>query len=243
MQQLINGREKLQDFGRFLRDTHQGDPLEYANNYHLQRFDSRNPPPTAELVRMHCELLPSSPAVRFGPLFMKEVFYSRLPEMGSVFGAVAMIGGEHAAFVSATDDSAGFMSQALRRHFIRVVGSVAKSIAARPTRVSAVFEVIRLMRHRGWQDDNQPQGEILSMGVRPAYRQPQFVAESQLSIAQDLLDHAVSAIRKKGRTRIRAVVDADNIAAQMLYWGSGWHLERARVPGWTVPSVEFVVEI
>lgn len=213
------------------------------NNYHLRRFDAASAPMTRQLVELHCELLPTSPISRFGRSFMERVFYSELPSLGAVFGAVAVIGGRPAGFVAATDDSARFMRKAFRQKFFEVGWAVGRSVLARPARIRVILEIVRLMHFRRVEDHTEHEGEILSMGVRPEFRDPKYFSRMKINFAQDLLDDAVRAVKNAGCRRIRAVVDADNSAAQFFYSGNGWRLTRTSVPGWIVPSVEFSLDL
>jgi ribosomal protein S18 acetylase RimI-like enzyme len=91
--------------------------------------------------------------------------------------------------------------------------------------------------------DGRPDGEILSLGVLPAYREPRFVRQSGLRISNDLLNTAVSELRARGVRAIRATVKADNAPAKLFYTGLGWTLGRTTVPGWQHATVEFVQHV
>ena len=81
------------------------------------------------------------------------------------------------------------------------------------------------------------------MGVRREFRESSFVTKSGLHIAHDLMDDVIGRFGAIGVSRIRAVVDADNPAAQFFYRGLGWSFARANVPGWGDQVVESVLEI
>jgi ribosomal protein S18 acetylase RimI-like enzyme len=79
----------------------------------------------------------------------------------------------------------------------------------------------------------------LSLGVLPEFRDPGFVQRTRLRIARELTVSAVKRLSETGKNSVIAIVDFDNLPAQMMYHGLGWRLTRKSVPGWRTPSVEF----
>jgi len=215
-------------------------------SYQLVPFDRNTPAPVQVLARLHQELIPSSPIVLLGKGFMEQFYYHILPREGLICGAVAYIDGQPAGFIVATPDSARFMRIGLRRHWWRLIWIVGTSVLREPKRLAAIWEAWQIMRGRGQRpltptgEAEALEGELLSFGVLPAYRNPKFIRQSGLQISQDLFNRAVSQIQEAGICQIRAIVDADNTAAKLFYHGLGWHLDRTQVPGWRIPSVDFV---
>ena len=211
--------------------------------YRLESFDQRNPPPAGIVAGMHARLLPTSPAVKLGADFLESCYYTILVEVGAVMGSVAWVDESPAGFIAVTDNSARFMRNALRRRPFRVIRAGAGALLENPARVAAVFEILMLMSAYQRQPIEDAEGEILSMGIEEVFRGPEFVSRSGHRVAIDLLDIEMGRLQRLGRKRVRAVVDASNTAAQLFYRGLGWSLERAGVPGWRSPTVEFVFDL
>lgn len=192
------------------------------------------------VAQLHGELLAHSPVVLLGPEFMEHFYYGRLPRERFIGASLARIDGEPAGFISFTTDASGFMSAALRRHWLRVGGILAGAIARRPGRLGAVREALTIMRGLPAAEAAAGTGELLSFGVRPAYRGAAFVRKSGVDVGARLLESALDALRARGAVRVRAIVDQDNLAAKLFYRGAGWDLGNPNVPGWRVPTCEFV---
>ena len=207
--------------------------------YRLVPFGGGAQAPVEDVTRLHTVLLPASPVALLGPRFMRGFYYRVLPWEGLILGAVAYVDERPAGFVAATSDANGFMRTALRRHWWPAAWAVGTSVLASPTSAAAVWQAWRVMRSRR-RAEHEAAGEILSLGVLPAYRQPAFVRQHGLHIAADLLEMAVERLRCLGVRQIGAAVRADNTEAKLFYAGLGWNLHRAEVPGWGAASVEFV---
>lgn len=209
-------------------------------SYKLVPFDRDTPAPVRDLAQLHQTLLPTSPVALLGQRFMEQFYYNILPREGLICGAVAYINDRPAGFIVATDDSIWFMRVALRLHWFRLIWEIGTSVLLSPKRLSAIWEAWQIISHRNPARVGELEGELLSFGVLPAYRNPRFIRESGLQISQDLLNKAVTQINQQGIAQIRAIVDADNTPAKMFYHGLGWSLDRAQVPGWQSLCVEFV---
>lgn len=209
-----------------------------AAAYRVEWLDGTRPAAAAEISRLHAGLLPTSPVARLGCPFMEGFYYRLLPARGYILAALARVDGEPAGFVAATDDSAGFMRAAAIRHFPALGLVLARSLLLSPRRLAAALQGWRLMRLSPTAQGTASAGEILSMGVVPAHRTTSLPGGGR--IADDLLERAIERLRERGVTVVRAIVDADNLAAKLFYHGRGWRLETPDVGGWEVPSVEFV---
>ena len=210
-----------------------------ARDYCLLRFGADDVmTPAGDLARLHATLLPESPVSRLGHRFMEDFYYRVLPREGLVFGAVAYVDRQPAGFVAATHDRAGFMRSGMRRFWPRVLWVVGASVLTAPKSLGAVWQAWRVMRSRPAASVGLD-GEILSLGVLPAYREPGFVRRSGLRIATDLLDAAVDRLRELGIPKITAAVRMDNAEAKLFYAGLGWTLHRASVQGGGPAALEF----
>lgn len=211
--------------------------------YRLARFDKHSPAPARDVAELHAELLPTSPVVKLGRPFLEGFYYAILPAAGALFGALALVDETPAGFIVATDDSARFATNAIRGRRLAVARAIVPSMIRSPRRMAAAAEILRLAFTTTSTAGGRPEGEILSMGVRDRFREPQFVARSGLHIAHDLMDDALERLHAVGVSRVRAVVDADNLTAQFFYRGRGWSRTRAHVPGWRSRVVEYAREL
>lgn len=208
--------------------------------YDLVSFGPDSAPPTRDLSRLHESLLAGSAVAAIGQRFMEGFYYSILPREGIIFGVVAYVDGRPAGFVVATDDSAGFMRAAVRRWWPSVGWLVATSVLWSPKSMKAVWDVCYAIRKRTGRGGLEARGEILSLGVCAEYRSSSFVRRSGLRISNDLLDHAVAQLGKRGVSVVRALVNAENIATKLFYCERGWSLSQNQAADWNAPTVEFL---
>jgi ribosomal protein S18 acetylase RimI-like enzyme len=211
--------------------------------YEIVPFDGEHLPPVRDLATLHAELLPTSPVALLGPEFMQQFYYRILPRERLISGAVAYVDRQPAGFIVATQDSAGFMRSALRRHWLYLSWVLALSVLRQPIkRLGAIWEALQIMRHQP-AEAGVMSAELLSFGVLPEYRSPRFIRQTKLQVSKELFDAAVNQLKAEGVSRIRAIVDADNTPAKLFYHSLGWYVERSNVPGWRTPSVEFVQKL
>jgi ribosomal protein S18 acetylase RimI-like enzyme len=196
----------------------------------------------ADLASLHQQLLGHSPLVLMGPEFMRQFYYSILPEHGLITGAVAYVDDEPAGFIVATGDPEGFMSAAVRRFWLRLCWIMFRSVLASPRRVLAIKEAYTIQGNVQTQSFGPEVGELLSFGVLPQFRSRSFVKRTSLHIGADLLRRAVEQLSAAGKTRIRAVVDKGNLEAKFFYRSQGWRVGLADVQGWSVPTMEFLLD-
>lgn len=211
-----------------------------APAYRVVALNASNTASAADLAALHAQLLGHSPVALLGPDFMRRFYYTALPQMGLIFGAVAYVDSEPAGFIVATADSAGFMRTGIRRAWWRLGWTMLSSLVRNPARVAAVWEAFGIMRGVEQAPSEKPVGELLSFAVLPQFRERRFVARAGLRISQDLLREAMKGLRLAGVTHGRAIVDADNLEARLFYLGNGWTPGLARVPGWAKHTVEFL---
>ncbi|SRR5712691_503390 len=209
-------------------------------DYRVLPYGAGAPATVRDLARLHATLLPASPVSLLGRRFMENFYYRVLPREGLAFGAVAYVNEQPAGFVAATHDRNGFMRTAVRHYWPHLLWVIGVSVLTAPKSLGAIWQAWRVMGSRRRAEGGEPEGEILSLGVLPAYREPGFVRQSGLRIATDLLDVAVGRLRRLGVQHIGAAVSADNTEAKLFYSGLGWRLHCTCVPGWGPAAVEFV---
>ena len=212
-----------------------------SEGYQLRALSGGRPSDSevSDIVALHHALLPRSPVVALGRYFMESFYYPTLIADGEIYVGTAYVDGECAGFVAATDDPDGFISAATRRHWFRCFGTVFVSLLANPLRLRAVKEAYDIQKHVQHVSRAEKTGEILSLGVHGQFRTRGFVKKRGLRISDDLVDMAVSYLRNRKIETVRAVVDRDNLEAQLFYRARGWTIGSADVQGWGVPSVEF----
>lgn len=173
---------------------------------------------------------------------MRDVYYGRLVRSGLANAFVAYVDQTPAGFIIATDQPAGFMSAGFRKHPFTVGWALMRAILDKPARFADLVYTARLNATR--QSDDPPAlGELLSFGVAEAFRRPAFVRSSGIRVGAALLDAALGYLRGCGAKQVRAIVDSDNLAAQLFYRGAGWQLGNPTVKGWDVPTCEFLTEL
>lgn len=196
-----------------------------------------------DIAGLHAELLGHSPLVLMGPRFMRDFYYTALPEAGFISGAVAYVDGQAAGFIVATADPAGFMAKALRAHWWRAAWSMFVSVVRHPSRLLAMKEAYEIQSNVQAEEYGEHVGELLSFGVLPQFRSRGFLKETGLYIGSDLAEAAVKQLRHGGKSRIRAIVDKDNLEAQLFYRSQGWKVGLKTVKGWRVPTIEFILNL
>ena len=174
---------------------------------------------------------------------MEDFYYSTLPNEGLICGAIAYVDDVAAGFIVATDDPSSFMSRASRRHWMSLVWIILKSLGRDPRRILAMHEAYQIQSNVQAIEYGNEVGELLSFGVMPEFRSRAFVRETELAIGADLLATALSQLKALGKSRIRAIVDKDNLAAQLFYRLHGWQVGQKSVSGWRVPTMEFLFEV
>lgn len=209
----------------------------------LVAFSAEAAPPAALLARLHAELLPRSPLSHLGPRFMEKFYYSWLPRDGRIFGWVAYVDEQPAGFITATENSEGFMGLAIRRRWPWLGWTLFTSLVLSPRRLRPTWEAIQLMRTRDPEARGRPEGEILSFGVLPEFRSPKFIRKSGHKIGAELMARAIERLGEMKAPVVRAIVDADNRLAQLFYHSQGWELTRDDVPGWREATWEFSLEL
>jgi len=231
-------------------------PPQSSGDFRIVAFDNHQTAPSGLLAELHSRILPTSPLVRLGHRFMEKFYYEVLPENGLIFGAVAYLGEQPAAFVVATDDSSGFIRRAIRRCWLKMTYECCVSLLTNPRVLKGVPEALALTKARftEWRHrsrHSQPEieatisdsngGEILSIGTLPEFQTPKFHRDTRLNLAEELLKFAVNRLQNNGTPVVRCIVDADNKPAQFFYHSRGWRRQAASNAGWKVPVVEFVL--
>jgi len=214
-------------------------------NYEIQEFgvDGAESECARNAAALHATLLGHSPLVLMGAEFVEEFYYTVLPAESRICGAIACVDGVPAGFIVATADPNGFMSSAVKKHWAHICWILLKSLLRNPGRIFAIKEAWQIQSNVQASDYGPDVGELLSFGVLPEFRTRRFLKTEELYIASDLLKIAVRQLQELGKKRLRAIVDKDNIEAQLFYRANGWRVGLKTVKGWRVPTMEFLVDV
>lgn len=213
--------------------------------YQVETFGGSEPAATVsqDLADLHSELLAHSPAVLMGRSFLKEFYYRYLPADDLMCGAIAYLGDAPAGFMIGTGQPADFMQQATRRHWLKMTTLMMMSVLRHPGRIGALIEARKIQSNVQAQQYDEGMGELLSFGVLREFRSRRFVREHGIRIADDLMAATIQQLTDLGKTQIRAIVDKDNLEAQLFYRAHGWQVGIRSVQGWRVPTMEFLLTI
>ena len=183
----------------------------------LERLDPKNPTSVADAARLHAELLPTSPVVRLGPVFMRRFYYRKLVDDGLVGCSLYYADGIAAGFIAYTASSSGFMSEGLRRHWLYLSAVLGLSVLQDPRRIGGIVWTVNHMRKQRGPQRPSPPGELLSFGVLREFRTPQYVRSTGRRISMSLYDSAIAYFRERGVPAFRAVVETSNREALLFY--------------------------
>jgi hypothetical protein len=189
------------------------------------------PPPHASpavLAELHTELLPTSPAVRLGPRFLRDFYYRVLPEEGLVLGFVAYRGDVPMGFLATTRDANGFLTTALRRRWPSLIGVLAR----RPPSPRAVLRAVQVGGDRHRRDERV--SEFLSLAVRPT-RERGAPGPSRRDVAVMMME----AVSEHLPRPLVALVDETNPPAQRMYEEFGWIVSDRLTAGWPVTQLVY----
>lgn len=203
----------------------------------LRALRPDDPRDAAAITRLHLALLGHGPMARLGELFLRRFCYGALVRDGYLEAALAEVGGRPAGFVSYTGRSITFHRDALRRRAPTVAGLLVLSVLRDPRVLGRLAKAVWLMRSRRAEQEREqdPLGEVLSIGVLPAYRAP------QRRVSEALVAHAADALRRQGVDRMRMVVEAHNTATLLLYHRLGARFEPYEHAGQPMVQVWFAL--
>jgi len=191
----------------------------------IRPLDPRNPRDLEAVTRMHAALIPQSPVCQLGPEFMQKFYYRKLVEDKLIQCDLYEHEGTPAGFIAYTEIPSRFMSEGLRHHWLYLTGVLAFSICRNPQRIAAVLKALTIMGSRTRKTRTSGEGEMLSLGVLPEFRTPQFIRRTGKRIPSALFEHARTYFRNKGVVNIYLLVEAENTPAMMLYRAMGGRFE------------------
>lgn len=197
----------------------------------LRAFGPGQPARISDLVALHRELLPTSPALHLGDGFLEDFYYDALPADGLILGQVAYLGDRPVGFVVVTPDSNGFLSTAVRRRW----GLLVKVLLRHPPGPRRTREAVRLARSR--DGEREPGlGEVLSLGVRPPEAGGPTSSKVRRVLARQLVGCGLEML---GDRPAIALVDDTNVSARALYTSLGWTVSAKVTAGWPTPQIVY----
>jgi len=203
-------------------------------------FDNKHTVDRHVLATLHRTLLPHSPVALLGPIFMEEFYYKDLADLGLIFGYVVYVDEKPAGFIVATHCPSKFMSEGIKRKWYKLIYIMLKIIIIQPKRITSFIEALQIMSKLPGSAKKDNIGELLSFGVLPKYLKKINKNKQKCNISKELLEKAIEQLLDRKCKEIRAVVDKNNLTAKMFYHGMGWKLDKEKVEGWKVPTVQFV---
>ena len=195
----------------------------------IKRLDPKNQTDLENTIRLHTELLPTSPVARLGPIFMRRFYYRKLVEDGLMVCNLYYHMGNPAGFMALTSDSAGFVTRGFRRHWVSALGVLCEMVLMDPGRIGVIYSVARTLRKRNRYVANEISGELLSFGVLPEYRSTKFIQQTNKQISLEFFESAKEYFRQIGMPAFGGMVEAKNRATILFYHSLGCQIHE--VPG------------
>src|SRR5437764_450962 len=127
------------------------------------------------VARLHCELLPRSPAALLGHEFLESFYYRSLVEDRLVWCNTFYYDCVLAGFIACTHSAYDFMTQGLRSDWLELARVLVNSIVRNPRHLKVIAGVAQMMRKRNRQSPSTCNSEILSLGVLPEFRGSDFL--------------------------------------------------------------------
>lgn len=198
-----------------------------AIEYRLREIEIDNKQDLATIARLHMELLDFGPMAGLGAFFIREICYRIQLQDGLLRVALYEVDHQPAGFVAYTPRSITFHRSSLSNHWVYVGAVLTLSILRDPRRLLRLLRAVRVVFSRRAEQEleQDPLGEVVCIGVRPAFLTPAFVRRSGLRIGEELVRHAASYLQRAGIRKMRMIVDADNKVALFFYHRLGARLE------------------
>jgi ribosomal protein S18 acetylase RimI-like enzyme len=195
---------------------------------------------------LHEELLPFGPIAALGADFLTVVAYRAPVRDGLLQLALAEVDGKPAGFVAYLADSERFHRDAMSKHVLLAGFQLLRAMVRDPRRVRAVPRILRVMRSRvGDGEDHGDRGgslgEVIGVGVRPAYLTAKFRKASGRWLSRDVIAWAADDLFKAGKTGLRMFVAAENTRTLLLYQLLGAEFEKVEHGGEPTMAVTFTL--
>jgi ribosomal protein S18 acetylase RimI-like enzyme len=183
----------------------------------------------ATIAALHAELLPTSPLARLGVPFLEHFYYRGPVAAGLLAAFVARDDATPAGFIACTA-AADFSQRLVREHRVGFAVALARSLVTAPRRAGDLLRLSRATRARGpaapanATGGPESAGELLSLGVREAFRTREYLRRTHRRLSFELLDAALRHLRAAGCNRFAGYVEAANQPTLLMYQGLGCQL-------------------
>lgn len=168
---------------------------------------------------MHMELLDFGPMAGLGEPFIRKACYKMHMMDGSLRTAIYEVEGDPAGFVAYTDRGISFHRDGIRKHWLYAAFALAHSLLSDPRRIAGLPRALKVVASRRGEarEYTDPLGEIVCIAVKREYLRRDYAPREGVSISEALIEFAGDRLRERGLRSMRALVDAPNKAALMLY--------------------------
>ena len=194
-------------------------------------------------AHLHSTLLPGSPIALLGPVFMRKFYYSRLVQDGLIHCDLYEYQGEAVGLIAYTRYPGDFLSRGLHKHFFYLAGIMIWTIFQRPSRIMQITQALGMTWNRNKEKSHEKKidGEILSLGVLPQYRDRKFIGRTGISIPRELFQHVKDYFRQQNIATIRMFVEQDNREAVLFYHSLGCRFQKIHIDGKPIFEVSYDV--
>lgn len=197
-------------------------------------LDPDNPAEVDQVAALYERHLADSPVVRLGPRFLREFFFRTLVRDGLVGCLVCRHEGQAIAFLSWTPCPGDFISRGVRRHPVRLLRIMLRSLLARPAFLRELLATLRMVSRRAGDAGTAPEDvgaiEAISLVVPPEFQA--HVPEGgkgrvTVRLVRALADHA----RAAGVSRVLYVVQPGNASSALFFNGLGCDMAKRTYAG------------
>jgi ribosomal protein S18 acetylase RimI-like enzyme len=200
-------------------------------------------PDLKKVSAMHMDLLGFGPMAGLGEPFIRKACYAMHMRDGSLHTALYEVNGDPAGFIAYTDRGISFHREGLSKHWLYAGLSLAQSLIMDPRRIVSLLRALRVVASRRAESEehSDPLGEIVCIAVKREYLRREFHPREGVPISRALIEYAGDRLRECGVDRMRALVDAPNKSALMLYHTLGASFQEYDQAG--EPMVEVWLEL
>jgi len=181
----------------------------------------------AAAAHLHAALLPESPVPQLGDHFMRKFYYPTLVGSGLIHCLLCLHEQQYVGMIVYTDRPSDFMSKGVWQHFSALLKG-SWQIPLQPSRLRVVWKLLS-ERHRRQRQAREKVGEILTVGVLPAYRGRRFGGVQQ-SIASRMLEQVIAHFKDQEMDRVQLVVRSGDLMANAFFESHGFAVENAHYP-------------
>lgn len=185
-----------------------------------------------DVSALHEEFLSDSVVVKFGGAFLREFYYRTLVEDGLIQSTICRANGRVVGFFSYTANM-NFMGEGLKRHPLRVMWLVARSILRHPSLAREIILVLRLQIAGGPETREALAGcgsEGLSFAIRPEWARavpPGGKSRMPMRLFEDL----VADLKRRGTPTLCMYVQPDNLPSNLFFGSLGCDLDKVKRAG------------